>query len=127
LSCGNTNFSKLTLNKKKVNKVFKNPTKISPVEFVMMVAVHKDRIGRVQLVAAIGEMRVDVRDIHADIRMNDKVMKMMLEVIREVGKGSGRTNTSSAGTRERRNAQSRWRIAVTMSRPRSRNPLTHCP
>jgi hypothetical protein len=120
-------FSKLVLNKKKVNKVFKNPAKISPVEFVMMVAVHKNRMGRAQLMAAVGEMRVDVRDIHADVRMNDKVVKTMLEVIRGAGEGSGRTNTPSAGTGKRENVQSRQRIAVTTSRPRLRNPLTCCP
>jgi len=101
-------FSELVLDKK-LNKVFKNPAKVSPIEFVMislLVAVHKDRMSSAYLASAIGGMRADVRDTHVDIRMNDRVAKTMLDFIRNVGK-SGVGDTAGAagsgsGSREKR-------------------------
>ncbi|RDB19010.1 hypothetical protein Hypma_014369 [Hypsizygus marmoreus] len=72
---------------KRLNKVFKKPPKVAPIEFTLiclLVGVHKDKMSRAQLSAAIGKMRDDVRDVHVDIRMNDRVAKTMLDFIRMV-------------------------------------------
>ena len=50
-----------------------------------------------QLEAAAGEMRMDVKDVHVDIGMNDKVAKTMLEFIRGAGKGGDGSNTPLLG------------------------------
>jgi hypothetical protein len=103
-------FSELVLDKK-LNKVFKNPAKISPIEFVMislLVAVHKDRMSRAQLAGAIGDMRADVRDTHVDIRMNDRVAKTMLDFVRNAkgkavaGDKGGAAGSGSGEKRKRR-------------------------
>lgn len=102
-------FSELVLDNN-VNKVFKSPAKVSPIEFVMislLVAVHKDRMSRAQLAAAIGDMRSDVRDTHVDIRMNDRVAKTMLDFIRNakgkvVHEGGIAGSGSGSGSGEKR-------------------------
>ena len=95
-------------------KVFENPVKISPVEFVtisLMVAVNKERMGvgsagsangKAQLAAAIGDMRKDVRDVHVDIRINNKVAKTMLKFIRGVAKGNGKQQDAAGAGKKRK-------------------------
>ena len=57
-------FAELVQDKKKFNKVFKKPTKVSPVEFTtigLLVFAHKDTLTMAQLSDAIAKMRDDVR------------------------------------------------------------------
>jgi hypothetical protein len=51
----------------------------------LMVALHKDRMRRAQLAVAVGEMRMDVRDVYVDIMMNGRATETVLEFIREKG------------------------------------------
>ena len=70
---------------KKLNKAFKKPAKISPIEFIMislLIGAHKDKLSMAQLSSAIGRMRDDVRTVHVDIRMNGRVTKTFLEFIK---------------------------------------------
>lgn len=70
---------------RKLNKVFKKPVKVSPVEFTnigLLVYVHKDTLTMAQLSAAIAKMRDDVRAIYVDIRMNSRVLKTMIDFIK---------------------------------------------
>lgn len=68
----------------KLNKVFKKPAKVSPVEFVFistLICAHKDKFSMPQLSAAIGQMRDDVRQKHVDIRMNTRVSRCLMDFI----------------------------------------------
>jgi hypothetical protein len=69
----------------KLNKVFKKPVKVSPVEFTnigLLVYAHKDTLTMAQLSAAIAKMRDDVRATYVDIRMNSRVLKTMIDFIK---------------------------------------------
>ena len=64
---------------KKLNRVFKKPAKVSPVEFTtigLLVFTHKDTLTMAQLSDAIAKMRDDVRATYVDIRMNSRVVTM---------------------------------------------------
>lgn len=57
------------------------PTRVSPIEFVMigvLIYLFRDRLSLAQLSSAIGKMRKDVRDAHQDIRANGRITKHML-------------------------------------------------
>jgi hypothetical protein len=72
---------------RKLNKVFKKPAKVSPVEFTtigLLVFVHKDTLTMAQLSEAIAKMRDDVRATYVDIRMNARVMKSMIDFIKSL-------------------------------------------
>ena len=72
---------------RKLNKVFKKPVKVSPVEFTtigLLVFVHKDTLTMAQLSEAIAKMRDDVRANYVDIRMNSRVMKTMIDFIKSL-------------------------------------------
>ena len=72
---------------KKLNKVFKKPAKVSPVEFTtigLLVFVHKDTLTMAQLSEAIAKMREDVRATYVDIRMNSRVIKTMIDFIKSL-------------------------------------------
>ncbi|KAF9003044.1 hypothetical protein BDQ17DRAFT_1242532 [Cyathus striatus] len=88
-------FSELVQNKK-YNKLFtklpKVPSKVSPVEFVMialLLYVHGQRLDHWGLAHAIGGMRENVRDVHVDIRMNNRVAKTMIDYIADMEKDAG--------------------------------------
>ncbi|KAG6829907.1 hypothetical protein H0H87_009809 [Tephrocybe sp. NHM501043] len=97
--------------KMEVRTVFRVPTKIAPVEIVLvglLVGVHmaaakvtgvvppkmesklekdereaREAAGRKKLAEGIYLMRKDVRDLHVDIRMNTRVSKSMVDFVRE--------------------------------------------
>jgi hypothetical protein len=88
---------------KSLNQVFNTPTKMSPIEFIMisvLVAAHKDKLTPSQLSVAIGQMRAHARTKHVDIRMNGRVGKTMIEFIKEfkAGKSQGGNGGESAGS-----------------------------
>ncbi|KAK2467563.1 hypothetical protein APHAL10511_000418 [Amanita phalloides] len=89
----------LLVHEKSTKAVFKKHAKVSPVEFVLIVvliAVWKDKMSLAELSEAIGNMREDVRVYHADIRMNTKVTKTMLDFMRGL-KASKTLPEQSAG------------------------------
>ena len=103
---------------RKLNKVFKKPTKVSPVEFTtigLLVFVHKDTLTMAQLSEAIAKMREDVRATYVDIRMNARVLKSMIDFIKslqipkipgDTGGPAGATGSSSmAGLKRKRTEQ----------------------
>ena len=72
---------------RKLNKVFKKPVKLSPVEFTtigLLVFAHKDTLTMAQLSAAIAKMRDEVRAAYVDIRMNSRVMRTMIDFIKSL-------------------------------------------
>lgn len=82
----------------KLNKVFKKPTKISPVEFVIipvLISACGERMGMAQLSAAIGKMRDEVRKAHVDIRLNNRVSKWMIEYVEKLAEGKVRDGLSA--------------------------------
>jgi hypothetical protein len=88
---------------KSLNGVFNTPTKMSPIEFIMisvLVAVYKDKLTPSQLSTAIAQMRTDARKKHVDIRMNHRVGKTMLDFIKEfkASKAKGRDAGQSAAS-----------------------------
>ncbi|KAG5643755.1 hypothetical protein DXG03_009690 [Asterophora parasitica] len=108
---------------KAVRDVFKFPTKVSPVEFVMinlLVGVHmaaagieisdkagerdnekreREKEARRQLAVGIWKMRTHVREEHVDIRMNDRVAKTMVEFVRGwKPEGAGASDGSGSGS-----------------------------
>lgn len=92
-------FAELVLDKK-LNRVFKKPAKVSPIEFILislLIATWKDSMSKAQLSVAVGRMRDDVRDNHVDIRMNAKVAKTMLDFIKDAGGDVGGTAGAGAG------------------------------
>ncbi|KAF8808804.1 hypothetical protein BYT27DRAFT_7188278 [Phlegmacium glaucopus] len=102
----------------KLNKVFKKPAKVSPVEFMtigLLVGVHKDTLTMAQLSAAIAKMREDVRAAYVDIRMNSRVMKTMIDFIKslkmakipgDTGGPAGATGSTAGLKRKRAEQQS---------------------
>ena len=101
---------------RKLNKVFKKPTKVSPVEFTtigLLVFVHKDTLTMAQLSDGIAKMREDVRATYVDIRMNSRVLKSMIDFIKslqmpkipgDTGGPAGATG-SMAGLKRKRTEQ----------------------
>ena len=99
---------------RKLNKVFKKPTKVSPVEFTtigLLVYVHKDTLTMAQLSDGIAKMRDDVRATYVDIRMNARVMKSMIDFIKslqvskipgDTGGPAGATGSTTAGMKRKR-------------------------
>ncbi|KAM6499060.1 hypothetical protein JOM56_004568 [Amanita muscaria] len=80
----------LLVHEKTMKSVFKKPAKVSPIELILIVvliAVCKDKMSLSEVGAAIGGMRDDVRSYHADIRMNTKVTKTMMDYIRNLKPG----------------------------------------
>lgn len=76
-------FRALTTNPK-LSKVFHQPVRVSPVEFVfigVLVHVHKAKLSLTQLSNAIDAMRSDVRKAFSDIRTNTKVSKRLSSFI----------------------------------------------
>ena len=102
---------------RKLNKVFKKPTKVSPVEFTtigLLVYVHKDKLTMAQLSDGIAKMRDDVRANYVDIRMNGRVMKTMIDFIKslqmpkipgDTGGPAGATGSSASLKRKRAEPQ----------------------
>ncbi|KAJ8692036.1 hypothetical protein PTI98_011549 [Pleurotus ostreatus] len=92
----------------KLNKVFKKPTKISPVEFVIipvLISACGERMGMAQLSAAIGKMRDEVRKAHVDIRMNSRVSKWMLEYVEKLAQETkGKVSDGLSAMAEKRAA-----------------------
>lgn len=85
-----------------LNGVFNTPTKVSPIEFIMIalfIAVHKDNLTPAQLSVALGEMRAHTRETHTDIRMNSRVSKTMVEFIKrfKLPRGKAARAGESAG------------------------------
>jgi hypothetical protein len=87
---------------RKLNKVFKKPAKVSPVEFTtigLLVFVHKDTLTMAQLSEAIAKMRDDVRATYVDIRM-----KQIPKIPGNTGGPTGATG-SMAGLKRKRAEQ----------------------
>lgn len=65
----------------KYSRSLNRPTRVSPIEFVMigvLIYLFRDRLSLTQLSSAIEKMRKDVRDDHKDIRANSRITKHML-------------------------------------------------
>ena len=78
-------FRQLVLTKKH-SVVFQKPTRISPIEFVMILVLidaHYKKHTLTQLADGIRLMRKDVRSKHEDIRANTKVTKTIFGFIRD--------------------------------------------
>ncbi|KAA1476439.1 hypothetical protein DENSPDRAFT_843400 [Dentipellis sp. KUC8613] len=75
---------------KKYRTSFEKPTRVSPVEFVMiglLIHQHRDSLSFAQLASAIEKMRTDVRTKEKDIRTNGRVTKAMFNfIMKQVGK-----------------------------------------
>jgi hypothetical protein len=64
---------------------FQQPTRVSPVEFVMiglLIFVHARTLSMTQLSSAIERLRADVRSSFIDIRMNTRTLKHMFSFIK---------------------------------------------
>lgn len=65
----------------KYSRSLNKPTRVSPIEFVMiglLIYLFRDRLSLTQLSSAIEKMRKDVRDDHKDIRANSRITKHMV-------------------------------------------------
>ena len=72
---------------KKYSSCFQKPTRVSPVEFIMIgVLIYrlKNELSFAQLSSIITKMREDVRTKHVDIRANKKVMATMFKFLKKV-------------------------------------------
>lgn len=66
------------------SKVFQKPSRVSPIEFVMiavLIDLYMTKYTLSQLAIAISKMRADVRQKHADVRANSRVTKTLLAFI----------------------------------------------
>ncbi|KAH7922254.1 hypothetical protein BV22DRAFT_1017693 [Leucogyrophana mollusca] len=69
---------------KKYSGSLNKPTRVSPIEFVMigvLIYLHRAVLSLTQLSSAIEKMRADVRSKHVDIRANTRITKHMLDFI----------------------------------------------
>ncbi|KAL0957619.1 hypothetical protein HGRIS_001401 [Hohenbuehelia grisea] len=79
-------FVQLVSNKT-VNRVFHEPEKIAPLEFIcipILIAMKRSGMSPAQLAATIGTMRAEVREAHVGTRMNDHVLKTVLGFIANI-------------------------------------------
>ncbi|KAL0945177.1 hypothetical protein HGRIS_004328 [Hohenbuehelia grisea] len=79
-------FVQLVSNKT-VNRVFHEPEKIAPLEFIcipILIAMKRSGMSPAQLAATIGTMRAEVREAHVGTRMNDHVLKTILGFIANI-------------------------------------------
>ncbi|KAH6894806.1 hypothetical protein BKA70DRAFT_1117452 [Coprinopsis sp. MPI-PUGE-AT-0042] len=77
-------FSELTQNAA-YNKCFKNPGKVSPIEFIgisVLIGTLRKKLTMKQLGSAIAALRSGLREVHVDVRMNTRVSRTVLELIR---------------------------------------------
>ncbi|KAH6894867.1 hypothetical protein BKA70DRAFT_1232459 [Coprinopsis sp. MPI-PUGE-AT-0042] len=77
-------FSELTQNAA-YNKCFKNPGKVSPIEFIgisVLIGTLRKKLTMKQLGSAIAALRSGLREVHVDVQMNTRVSRMVLELIR---------------------------------------------
>ncbi|KAH6894817.1 hypothetical protein BKA70DRAFT_1117399, partial [Coprinopsis sp. MPI-PUGE-AT-0042] len=77
-------FSELTQNAA-YNKCFKNPGKVSPIEFIgisVLIGTLRQKLTMKQLGSAIAALRSGLREVHVDVRMNGRVSRTVLELIR---------------------------------------------
>ncbi|KAH6874803.1 hypothetical protein BKA70DRAFT_1128822 [Coprinopsis sp. MPI-PUGE-AT-0042] len=77
-------FSELTQNAA-YNKCFKNPGKVSPIEFIgisVLIGTLRKKLTMKQLASAIAALRSGLREVHVDVRMNTRVSRTVLELIR---------------------------------------------
>ncbi|ETW76345.1 hypothetical protein HETIRDRAFT_237652, partial [Heterobasidion irregulare TC 32-1] len=75
----------MTLTKdKKYNAPFHKPSRISPIEFVMigvLIYSHRTNLSYTQLSSAVEQMRADVRAREKDVRTNTRVTKSLFQFI----------------------------------------------
>ncbi|KAH6894826.1 hypothetical protein BKA70DRAFT_1570628 [Coprinopsis sp. MPI-PUGE-AT-0042] len=77
-------FSELTQNTA-YNKCFKNPGRVSPIEFIgisVLIGTLRKKLTMKQLGSAIAALRSGLREVHVDVRMNGRVAKTVLDLIR---------------------------------------------
>ncbi|KAH6894821.1 hypothetical protein BKA70DRAFT_1570624 [Coprinopsis sp. MPI-PUGE-AT-0042] len=77
-------FSELTQNGA-YNKCFKNPGKVSPIEFIgisVLIGALRMKLTMKQLGSVIGVLRSGLREVHVDVRMNGRVAKTVLDLTR---------------------------------------------
>ncbi|KAH6894837.1 hypothetical protein BKA70DRAFT_1117483, partial [Coprinopsis sp. MPI-PUGE-AT-0042] len=77
-------FSELTQNGA-YNKCFKNPGKVSPIEFIgisLLIGALRMKLTMKQLGSVIGALRSGLREVHVDVRMNGRVAKTVLDLTR---------------------------------------------
>ncbi|KAH6894840.1 hypothetical protein BKA70DRAFT_1407401 [Coprinopsis sp. MPI-PUGE-AT-0042] len=77
-------FSELTQNAA-YNKCFKNPGKVSPIEFIgisVLIGTLRKKLTMKQLASAIAALRSGLREVHVDVRMNTRVSRTVLDLIR---------------------------------------------
>ncbi|KAI0052779.1 hypothetical protein FA95DRAFT_1579796 [Auriscalpium vulgare] len=71
---------------KKYNAAFHKPTRVSPIEFIMiavLIYTRRQKSSLMQLSSAIEQMRADVRTKEKDVRTNARVSKALLKFITE--------------------------------------------
>ncbi|KAI0067409.1 hypothetical protein BV25DRAFT_1819733 [Artomyces pyxidatus] len=69
---------------KKYNNPFHKPSRVSPIEFIMigvLIYQHRKTLSLMQLSSAIEKMRADVRTKEKDVRTNTRVSKALLKFI----------------------------------------------
>lgn len=84
------------------NSAFKKPTRVAPIELVMitvLIAAHKPRFSLAKLSNAIAKMRKHVREEHVDIRSNAKVAKTFMDFIKELKPSTIPGDGEPAGTK----------------------------
>ncbi|KAH6894863.1 hypothetical protein BKA70DRAFT_1570655 [Coprinopsis sp. MPI-PUGE-AT-0042] len=67
------------------NKCFRNPGKVSPIEFVgisVLIGTLRKKLTMKQLGSAIAALRSGLREVHVDVRMNTRVSRTVLDLIR---------------------------------------------
>ncbi|KAH6874838.1 hypothetical protein BKA70DRAFT_1412795 [Coprinopsis sp. MPI-PUGE-AT-0042] len=77
-------FSELTQNGA-YNKCFKDPGKVSPIEFIgisVLIGTLRKKLTMKQLGSTIAALRSGLREVHVDVRMNTRVSRTVLELIR---------------------------------------------
>ncbi|TFK35139.1 hypothetical protein BDQ12DRAFT_737722 [Crucibulum laeve] len=119
----------------KLNKVFKSPAKVSPVEFIsigLLLFAKKDSMSLAQLSAAIGQMRSHVRREHVDIRANGRVQKTMLDFIAlvkpaRIAGDSGKVAGSALGQRLKRKRESDEEGELVVAKAKKEPPTAAVP
>jgi hypothetical protein len=89
----------------KLNTPFTKPTRVSPIEFVMiglLIFMLRTKLTDEEISRCIRDMRSDVRSQHADVRSNTKVTKTMFTFINDLVQKGARSKTLASSQKQKR-------------------------
>ncbi|KAH6879728.1 hypothetical protein BKA70DRAFT_1576170 [Coprinopsis sp. MPI-PUGE-AT-0042] len=109
--------SNSTMNSRRMQRttsVFKNPGKVSPIEFIgisVLIGTLRKKLTMKQLASAIAALRSGLREVHVDVRMNTRVSRTVLELIRGMKPSQLAQDSGPVASKRKTGSAKRKRVA----------------